>query len=154
MTDKTTTERPTPHRHRDEAPRIRLEGPGDARIQGVHKHERLEPRSGTRQPTNDVVFVTIAGDGTIEPSTDGQSTGWQESFARHHRIRFNHVGDLTVSTVFLGIAHRSGDGSLTAAFETTIFEVDGLAQESWRWSTLQEARSGHAWVLEDAQGRL
>jgi hypothetical protein len=92
--------------------------------------------------SRDTVFVRISSDGTLRAS-GGPTTAWCETFARYHRIRFDQVGNRTISTVFLGVADRQRDGSLTGAFETTIFGADGLYQELWRWNSLQEARAGH-----------
>jgi hypothetical protein len=102
----------------------------------------------------DTVFVTITSEGTIEPSTSDRATGWQRSFARHHQVRLDQVGYVTVSTVFLGVAQRLRSGDLVGAFETIVFEADGLIQESWLWSTLTEARGGHDWALEETRARL
>jgi hypothetical protein len=119
-------------------------------------HRRVSPSSSDprlARSSIDEVFVTIGGDGTIEASTGGHTTAWQRSFARHHRIRLDKVGGLTVSTVFLGVAHRLRSGDLVAAFETIVFGPDGLTQESWLWGALEEARVGHAWVLAEALAR-
>lgn len=62
------------------------------------------------------------------------------------------VGDRDVSTVWLGIDHRWGNGPI-AIFETMVFKLDarGLREhstgEQWRYSTEAEARLGHAAVV-------
>ena len=63
------------------------------------------------------------------------------------------VGDIEISTAFLGIDHSSVDG-LPILFETMIFGGD-FDQDEWRYSTWEEAEKGHqqavAQVREKAQ---
>lgn len=57
----------------------------------------------------------------------------------------DHVGDVLVSTVFLGIDHQWGDGP-PLLFETIVFGgPHDQAQE--RYSTWEEAEKGHAAML-------
>jgi hypothetical protein len=56
------------------------------------------------------------------------------------------IGDIRVSTVFLGLDHSYGEGALQL-FETMIFggEFDG---EMWRYSTWDAAEKGHQTAVE------
>jgi hypothetical protein len=65
---------------------------------------------------------------------------WFEDFDRH--VRQTVQGDITVSTVFLGLDHQFGDGP-PLLFETMVFGgAHNGAQE--RYSTWEEAEKGHA----------
>jgi hypothetical protein len=70
---------------------------------------------------------------------------WLESADRH--VRESLQGDVRVSTVFLGLDHRFGDGP-PLLFETMAFVGhDDVGME--RYSTWQEAEEGHArWVAK------
>lgn len=60
----------------------------------------------------------------------------------NRRVAAEVVGDVRVSTVFLGLDHGYGDGP-PLIFETMIFGGDHDG-EQWRYSTWQEAEEGHA----------
>lgn len=60
------------------------------------------------------------------------------------------VGDVKVSTVWLGLNHRFGDGP-PLIFETMIFGGD-LDQEQWRYSTEEEAMDGHRAAMSLVEG--
>lgn len=68
----------------------------------------------------------------------------------NRRVAETFVGDVHISTVFLGIDHRFGDGP-PLWFETMIFggEHDEFQD---RYSTLDEARSGHNRAVAMVQG--
>ena len=65
------------------------------------------------------------------------------------RIGSDHIGEVWVSTVWLGMNHRFEEGP-PLIFETMVFggEHD---EEQWRWSTPAEARAGHAAVVEQVR---
>lgn len=76
------------------------------------------------------------------------------AYARDHdneiserkRVERTEVGDdVTVSTVFLGLDHNFYGGA-PLIYETMIFggECD---QHQWRYSTVEQAREGHARVV-------
>jgi len=64
---------------------------------------------------------------------------WMETGNR--RIGKTKIGDVEVSTVFLGLDH--GFGGKTLLFETMIF---GGKYDEWceRYETMEEAKKGHA----------
>tara|TARA_Y100000034_G_scaffold14022_1_gene14630 strand:+ start:322 stop:642 length:321 start_codon:yes stop_codon:yes gene_type:complete len=76
---------------------------------------------------------------------------WGKWFANADRIvGKTNIGDVEVSTVFLGIDHNySGDGS-PLLFETMVFG-GVLDQEMDRYSTWGEAELGHSVIVEEVQ---
>lgn len=63
------------------------------------------------------------------------------------------IGDIEISTVFLGLDHRfSGDGK-PLLFETMVFggEHDG---EMDRYSTWEQAEKGHQKIVEKVKGGI
>jgi len=68
---------------------------------------------------------------------------WAQAFETDDRVvASDYVGDVHVSTVWLGLDHQYGDGP-PLIFETMIFggELDG---EQWRDSTEEQAKDSHA----------
>lgn len=57
------------------------------------------------------------------------------------------IGDVNVSTVFLAIDHNFIDGGPPLLWETMVFGGT-MDQQQWRYSTLAEARAGHANVVK------
>jgi hypothetical protein len=70
---------------------------------------------------------------------------WMRLFEDERHIGEDHIGDVCVSTVWMGIDHQFGDGP-PLIFETMIF---GGVLDKWqqRYSTEREARAGHAEAL-------
>lgn len=67
-------------------------------------------------------------------------------------MAWDELGDVRVSTVFLGLDHGWGRGA-PEIFETMIF--GGKHSEScWRYSTREEAIAGHRVALELARAAL
>ena len=74
---------------------------------------------------------------------------WTTSFEDHETriVAYNQIGDVTVSTVFLGLDHNfSGVGPPTL-FETMIFGGE-LDQYQERYATRDDAVAGHVKALE------
>lgn len=72
--------------------------------------------------------------------------GWD-----YKRVAKTEIGDIQISTVWLGLDHQYGDGP-PLIFETMQFGGND-DQECERYSTIEEAKAGHdAWVkrIEDA----
>lgn len=63
-----------------------------------------------------------------------------------NRVDLAEVGDVTVSTVYLGLDHRWGDGP-PLIFETMIFGGP-YDQDCWRYSDERAARAGHELVSQ------
>jgi len=72
---------------------------------------------------------------------------WARRFndSEGRRVASTTVGEATVSTVFLGLDHRWGEGR-PLLFETMIFGGDHTEVE-WRWATWDEAEVGHRAVV-------
>jgi hypothetical protein len=65
------------------------------------------------------------------------------------RIGSDHVGDLWVSTVWLGLNHNYGDGP-PLIFETMVFPTGSYSEEyCQRYSTKEQAKEGHDRVVAD-----
>lgn len=74
---------------------------------------------------------------------------WARSFERAERVlKQEYVGDLMVSTVFLGMDHNFlGDGP-PLIFETMVFGSSWTEQDTERYSTWLEAMQGHRMMCE------
>lgn len=72
----------------------------------------------------------------------------------YDRVGLTQVGNLSVSTVWLGMDHRSGDGP-PLIFETMVFDEAAVEwlDDQWRYSTLDEARAGHESVVAALERR-
>ncbi|MES2360001.1 MAG: hypothetical protein V4529_16800 [Gemmatimonadota bacterium] len=75
---------------------------------------------------------------------------WFETADSARRIAETNVGDVRVSTVFLGLDHSWGSGP-PLLFETMIFG-GAHDEEQWRYSTRAEAVAGHAAAVKLAGG--
>jgi len=72
---------------------------------------------------------------------------WSRWFQRANRkVASDHIGDILISTVFLGLDHSYGSGP-PLLFETMIF---GGPHDQYqeRYTTWEEAEAGHAKALE------
>ena len=69
---------------------------------------------------------------------------WYEKTERH--VAYEKIGDVRVSTVFLGLNHNFGDGA-PILFETLVFggPLDG---EMDRYTTWEQAEAGHKAMVE------
>jgi hypothetical protein len=63
------------------------------------------------------------------------------------RIARTEIGEMYVSTVWLGLDHSYGFEGPPMIFETLIFGGD-LDGEMWRYSTREEAKEGHERAVE------
>jgi hypothetical protein len=60
-------------------------------------------------------------------------------------VRLTVQGDVSVSTVFLGLDHNFGEGGAPLLFETMVFGLPG--EDCRRYSTWAEAEEGHARIV-------
>lgn len=83
-------------------------------------------------------------DGNVQQCGDRKWSKWFETADRV--VRKTQIGDVLVSTVFLGINH--GDFANPLWFETMVFggEHDG---DCWRYSNMSKAIEGHANALKE-----
>ena len=77
---------------------------------------------------------------------------WAEFFESKDRIvAQENVGEVRVSTVFLGIDHNFGEGE-PLLFETMIFGGE-RDEEQYRYATWDEAEKNHKTIVEELKGR-
>jgi hypothetical protein len=77
---------------------------------------------------------------------------WLESVGEGRVVARDLVGDIVISTVFIGLDHRFGDGP-PLIFETMV--LGGvLDQEMERYSTYDEAEAGHQSMVERVRKSL
>ena len=70
---------------------------------------------------------------------------WFEKSQEKRRVALTKIGDKEVSTVFLGMDHSFGRGSLLL-YETMVFgDEDGIQE---RYSTKEEALAGHDKIVK------
>ena len=67
---------------------------------------------------------------------------WLEDHRTKRRVAQDKIGEVRISTVFLGLDHSFGNGQ-PLIFETMVFGGP-LDQEEVRYSTWEEAERGHA----------
>lgn len=79
----------------------------------------------------------------------GQPIGmmeWSASLKQNRTVEFYESPQGNVSTVWLGLNHQWGDGP-PLIFETMVFG-GALDQECYRYSTEEEAKAGHAAMVQ------
>jgi hypothetical protein len=69
----------------------------------------------------------------------------EEDLAYKH-VRMSMVGDVQVSTVWIGLPQAGSTPERPLIFESMVFGGP-LDEHAWRWSTLEEAEAGHELVL-------
>jgi hypothetical protein len=88
----------------------------------------------TPVPTDDI----MAWGALFEPERGGEKGG--------RAVGKDTIGEVFVSTVFLGIDHSYGDGP-PLLFETMVFRGH-LDERQWRYSTWDQAEAGHARIVQ------
>lgn len=85
----------------------------------------------------------------VIPTTD--SLEWAKTFAADRSVDHTMIGDIKVSTVFLGMDHGFAEAPLW--FETMIFggKHDGFQH---RYETWNQAKKGHARAVLLAKGKI
>lgn len=89
---------------------------------------------------SDKYILNAAGE--PEPADLMTWAEWFETSGDARRVARDTIGDVTISTVFLGLNHNFGEGP-PILFETMIFD-GGDDERQWRYSTRDEALAGHA----------
>jgi hypothetical protein len=93
----------------------------------------------------------ILKDGVPVPEPDIYKWGaWMEDFEEHCRVAWAEIGEVKVSTVFLGLDHNYF-GSPPILFETMIFNGEH-DQYQERYYTLEEAMQGHEHAVALVKG--
>ena len=80
------------------------------------------------------------------PCNDGEYPKKEQSNEAQWRVGNDMIGDVQVSTVFLGLDHRFGDGT-PILFETMIFGGEHDEYQE-RYETWDEALEGHKRAIE------
>lgn len=93
-----------------------------------------------------VLFDVDGPDGKIDPDRMVQ---WGENHEQHRRVAETQVGDVCVSTIWLGLDHNYFGGR-PLLFETMTF-IDGEPGDQWRYSTWGEAEASHMEIVEATQ---
>lgn len=70
------------------------------------------------------------------------------------RVALDHVGDVMISTVCLGLDHRFVGTGPPIIFETMIFDSEELEDYQERYSTEEEALEGHNRAVEMVKGKV
>jgi hypothetical protein len=70
----------------------------------------------------------------------------------YRKVAFDSVGNVTVSTVWLGLDHNFYGEGEKLIFETLVFggEDDGYME---RYSTLEEAKKGHKRIVKNISNK-
>ena len=66
---------------------------------------------------------------------------------KDRRVAFDSIGEIDISTVFLGLDHNWGEGE-PLLFETMIFGGD-RNEEQIRYHTWEEAKEGHKKIVKE-----
>ena len=93
-----------------------------------------------KNQANGMKNYILNDDGTCRKAELLEWACWYETAKRH--IGKTTIGKVQVSTVFLGIDRQFGEGP-PLLFETMIFG-GSLDENQWRYSTIAEAKEGHA----------
>jgi len=78
---------------------------------------------------------------------------WTRLFEDERHIGYDQIGDVRISTVWLGLDHRLLGHGPPLIFETMIFGGDH-DQDCWRYSSEYEARKGHDRALALVAGKV
>jgi hypothetical protein len=83
-----------------------------------------------------------------EPVATDDLTAWNAGMhIDRRRVAFTELpGDVSVSTVFLGIDHGFRDGP-AVLFESMVFVLGDDEQDCWRYTTWDAAAAGHEQIV-------
>jgi hypothetical protein len=97
-----------------------------------------------------VNYYTLDANGQPVACPDLHAWGrWYEANQEAKRIDLTEVGDVEVSTVFLGLDHNHRLVGPPVLFETMTFGGDEATdQMQWRYHTRDEAQRGHAAIVD------
>lgn len=74
---------------------------------------------------------------------------WARDFEKtERRIKQEYVGRFWISTVFLGLDHQWKDGGPPLIYETMVFAHSWEEEETHRYSTYDQALSGHVKIVK------
>jgi len=87
-----------------------------------------------------------------KPIPTDSTTAMENYSIEKRKVAKDKIGDILISTVFLGIDHAFDNGP-PVLFETMVFG-GGLDEEMERYSTWEEAEAGHAAMVEKVKKAL
>ena len=90
------------------------------------------------------------------PVEEPNLTKWGEWFSDNDSKRIvkqDTIGDVLVSTVFLGLDHNF-EGGIPLLYETMIFQKGKSRDYQDRYSTKEEALEGHERAIKHVKGQL
>ena len=90
------------------------------------------------------MYYRLDGHEVVPATRDDFSRQFEDPDLR--RVGSDHVGEVHVSTVFLGLDHAFTGGP-PLVFETMVFGLPGESEYQWRYHTWDEAAAGHVRVL-------
>ena len=91
------------------------------------------------------MFYTLRGKIPVMVADMERWAQWMETGDRI--VKQETINGIRVSTVFLGLDHGIGIGREPLLFETMIFR-NGEGKETWRYSTWEQAETGHVAAVE------
>lgn len=71
---------------------------------------------------------------------------WFDDNRTNRHVAIDVIGDVRISTAFLGLDHSFGDEGPPILFETMVFGGP-LSDEQDRYATWEQAEAGHAAIL-------
>jgi len=96
-------------------------------------------------------FIIDENKSILTVSIDEYAKWMAKPFSETRRVAEDRIGDLRISTVFLGIDHRlasNDNGENPILFETMVFDKEGADIEMERYCTWDEAVKGHKGIVE------
>jgi len=99
-----------------------------------------------------VNFYKLDGHTPVPVRNQVQWGAWMWAAGTDRHVAEDHIGDVYVSTVFLGFDHGMGLDGPPILFETMIFGGD-YDQYQERYATWEQAEAGHQGAVRLVEGR-
>lgn len=91
-----------------------------------------------------ILYYRLEGHTPVPCTLEELEEGFKD-FDRYRLVRQTEVGDILVSTVFLGIDHSHSMSGTPILFETMVFGgPESVDQQQIRYETWEQAEAGHA----------
>ena len=95
-------------------------------------------------------YYVLDGREPVETCSARSWSEWMEA-KPDRRVARSEVGDIAISTVFLGLDHACDDCGPPQIFETCWFNTPDTDDHIERYATWAEAEAGHARAVERAR---
>lgn len=81
---------------------------------------------------------------------------WARWMSEHHsrRVELTEMGNISVSTIFLGLDHNYSSEGPPLLFETLVFGGPNDQEKMRRYSTWDEAVEGHKEVVKEVKSQV